>query len=201
MESGNLATWLQFFFPQTPPHIPFYPRSQKVKIQLFRNMVMLDIKLTGIINAATWQQIFCPQNLSPTTLGAGSKGQNSTFSEHGHVAYQIIENHECSNMVANILPKDPHSQPLGMGSIGQNSIFSGHCHVAYQIIENHECSIMVANILLADPPPPPLRPDPGSGVNMSEFNLQNMVIWHIKLTGIMKHVSKCFAHIPPSPLP
>ena len=25
----------------------------------------------------------------PLTLGVGTKGQNSTFSEHGHVAYQI----------------------------------------------------------------------------------------------------------------
>ena len=156
----KFSNMVAIFFPADPP-IPFYPRSQKVKIQLFRNMVMLDIKLTGIINAATWQQIFCPQNLSLTTLGAGSKGQNSTFSEHGHVAYQIIENHECSNMVANIWPKDPNPRPLGMGSIGQNSIFSGHCHVAYQIIENHECSIMVANILLADPPPPPTPPTLG----------------------------------------
>ena len=38
----------------------------------------------------------------------GSKGQNSIFSEYGHVAYQIKGNHECSNMVANILPTDPH---------------------------------------------------------------------------------------------
>ena len=29
-------------------------------------------------------------------------GQNSTFSEHGHVAYQIKGNHKCSNLVANI---------------------------------------------------------------------------------------------------
>ena len=29
-------------------------------------------------------------------------GRNSTFSEHGHVAYQIKGNHECSNLVANI---------------------------------------------------------------------------------------------------
>ena len=33
--------------------------------------------------------------------------QNSTFPEHGRVAYQINGNHECSNMVANILPADP----------------------------------------------------------------------------------------------
>ena len=37
----------------------------------------------------------------------GSKGQNSTFSEHGHVAYQIKGNHGSSNMVADIMPADP----------------------------------------------------------------------------------------------
>ena len=30
-------------------------------------------------------------------------GQNSTFSEYGHFAYQIKGNDTCSNMVANIL--------------------------------------------------------------------------------------------------
>ena len=34
-------------------------------------------------------------------------GQNSTFLKHGHVANQIKGNHECSNMVANILPAYP----------------------------------------------------------------------------------------------
>ena len=33
-------------------------------------------------------------------------GQKSTFSDHGHVAYQIKGNHEFSNMVANILHAD-----------------------------------------------------------------------------------------------
>ena len=37
-------------------------------------------------------------------IGVGSKCQNSTFSEHGHVAYQIKGNVSCSNMVANSLP-------------------------------------------------------------------------------------------------
>ena len=43
----------------------------------------------------------------PLTLGMGSIGQNSTFSERGHVAYEIKKNHECNNMLANILPIDP----------------------------------------------------------------------------------------------
>ena len=75
----------------------------------------------------------------------GSKCQNATFSEHGHVAYQIKENHRCSNMIANISPSDPHPT-LGLGSKGQNSTFSEHGHVAYQIKGNHKCSNLVAII-------------------------------------------------------
>ena len=37
---------------------------------------------------------FASKPTSPTTLGIGSKGQNSTFSEHGHVAYNIKGNLE-----------------------------------------------------------------------------------------------------------
>ena len=69
-----------------------------------------------------------------------SKGQNSTFSEHGHVAYQIKGSHECSSLVANILHADPPTLPpliLGMGSVGLNSTFSEHEHVVYQIKGNH----------------------------------------------------------------
>ena len=40
------------------------------------------------------------------TLGVGSKGQNFTFSEYGHVAYQIKGNDTCSIMVVNILSED-----------------------------------------------------------------------------------------------
>ena len=43
----------------------------------------------------------------PPTLVMGSAGLKSTFSENGHVTYQVKENHECSNIVANILPADP----------------------------------------------------------------------------------------------
>ena len=52
----------------------------------------------GIMNAATWSQIFCLQ--TPThphplpTQGMGAIGQKSTFAEHSHVAYQIKGNHE-----------------------------------------------------------------------------------------------------------
>ena len=47
------------------------------------------------------------------TLGVRSNGQNSTFSEDGHVAYQIKWNHECNNMVANIMPGDLNLKAWG----------------------------------------------------------------------------------------
>ena len=45
------------------------------------------------------------------TLVVGSKAQNSTSSEYGHVAYQIKRNHTCSNIIGNILPADPPPPP------------------------------------------------------------------------------------------
>ena len=50
---------------------------------------------------------------------------------------QIILNHECSNVVANILHADPLPLTLGMSSKSQNPTYSGHGHVAYQIKRNH----------------------------------------------------------------
>ena len=43
------------------------------------------INLKGMMHAA---KIFSPQT-PPPTFGVASKGQNLTFSEQGHVAYQI----------------------------------------------------------------------------------------------------------------
>ena len=49
----------------------------------------------------------CRPHPFPLTFGMGSIGQNLTFSEHGHVAYQINGITKCSNTVANIMPADP----------------------------------------------------------------------------------------------
>ena len=89
----------------------------------------------------------------PHTFPTQSIGQKSTFSEHDHVAYQIKGNHECSNMVANILHSDPPPpQDHRENSVKRsNSAFSEHGHVVYQIKRNHECSFMVTNILLETP--------------------------------------------------
>ena len=111
----------------------------------------------------------------PPPLTLGSKGRNSTFSGHGHVAYQIKRNHECRNMVANTFPADPAPSPHPEVKI---HFFLEHGHVAYQIEGNHECSSMVEIIL------PPSQPPSTLGVGSKFDCFQNMVMLHIKLKGI-----------------
>ena len=79
---------------------------------------MLHIKLKKIINAATVYQLFC---LQPSPHPPIHPQPSSTFSEHAHVAYQSKGNHECTYMVAHILPADP--PPLTLVSKCQNSTF------------------------------------------------------------------------------
>ena len=97
-------------------------------------------------------------------LVVGVKRSKFNFSEHGHVAYQIKENRECSNIVVNILPADPPPTPtLGMWSIGLNSTFSEHGHVAYQSKGNHLMQQHGSKYFTrrpSPPPPPPPSPNP-----------------------------------------
>ena len=66
----------------------------------------------------------------PPTLGVGSKGQNSTFSEYGHVAFQIKGSDEYSSMVTTEHGMDgTTTTTLGEGSKGNTSTFSEHGHV------------------------------------------------------------------------
>ena len=58
--------------------------------------------------------------------GGVKRSKFNVFSHQCQVAYQIKENRECSNMVANILPADPYppsSLTLGVGSKGRDSAF------------------------------------------------------------------------------
>ena len=81
--SSNMVTNILPIDPLPGPLV----RGQKVIIQLFQNMVISDIKLKGIMNAATYKCIFCPY--TPPTPGVGSKVKTFFYSEGSHVAYQI----------------------------------------------------------------------------------------------------------------
>ena len=109
-------------------------RNNSVRCQYFTEISHAD---RGTINLKHITRDFRSKTCvrSPGwTMGVGSKSQNSNFSEHGHVVYQIKSNHKCSNIVAHTLPADPLT--LGLGSKGQNAAFSEHCHVAYQVKGN-----------------------------------------------------------------
>ena len=124
-------------------------------------MVIFHIKLKGITKYRSMVA-----NILPTdpysypllTLWLGSVGRNSTLSEHGFVAYQIKENHECSNMVANKLPADrPTPPPLDPGdweNMSKIQHFQNMVMLHIKLNGITKCSNMVANILPADPPLP-----------------------------------------------
>ena len=100
------------------------------------------------------------------TLGMRSIGQNSTFSERGHVAHHIKGIHEIQQHGSKHFAHRTSPKPLTLEleSKGQNSTFSEHG----QIKGNHGLSNIVANLLPADTPPPP--PHPGDGAKRSKVN-------------------------------
>ena len=57
-----------------------------------KTLFLLKIQLKGITKCSSMEANILTPDLYPLTLGLGSKGQNSTFLEHGHVAYQIKGN-------------------------------------------------------------------------------------------------------------
>ena len=62
----------------------------------------------------------------------GSVGQNSTFTEHCHVAYQINENQEYSYMVARTPQPPPHPPPTL--EMGLNSTFYTLPHFSVEVL-------------------------------------------------------------------
>ena len=88
--------------------------------------------------------------------------------------------HQCSNVVANVLPSDPprpFPQNPRDGVNFSKFIFSEHGHVAYQINGITKCSSMVANALPTDPSPMPLT---RSIDQKSTFSERDNVAYQIK---------------------
>ena len=176
----NVAAWYKINCPQITPY-PDPVNRVKCQISTFseHSHGTYQIKGNHVCSnmVANILPVACPLPLPLTLMRL--IGPNSTFSEHGHIAYQIIlGNHECSNMVAKFCPQSPlASTPLPSpppdpeGGVNRSKfIFSQHGRVAYfvyQIKGNRECSNMVANFLPAVPPLPahpyPLPPTLGVG--------------------------------------
>ena len=113
-------------------------------------------------------------NILPAVIpdpGDGANRLRFNFSEYGHGAYQIKENHECSNMVANILPAYPLPQNPRDGTIGRNSTFSEHGHVAYQIKWNHEMQQQGSKYFVCSSSHTHTHTHAADWVNRSKFSL------------------------------
>ena len=151
---------------------------------------MLHIKLKRITQCSYMIVNICPQT-PHLTLGIGPLGQNSTFSEHGHVAYQIKENHQIQQHSSKIFDRRPLPDPaVGVKSSKFNVFKHGHI----KLKEITKCSSMVANNLPADPS---LTLGIGSIGQNSTFSEHCQVTYQIKGTHLKKqHGSKYFAHKP-----
>ena len=115
----------------------------------------------------------------PLTLGLGSKGQNSTFSEHGHVAYQIKWNHECSNMKAYISRRPPPHRPRGWVKI---QLLLNNLHLKLNGFTN--AAILYQIFCLQTPSTLGVG---GQKVKIQLF--QSMVMLHIKVNGVANAVT------------
>ena len=116
-------------------------------------------------------------------IWGGSKGQNSTFSEHGHVAYQIKGNDECSNMQAHILSLHTLSTP-GVGS-KVKTFFILKVVMLHIKLKGMEHRAPCKHIFYSYTHPQPL-----DGVKKSTFFFLKVVMLHIKLKG-MEHRAPC----------
>ena len=160
------------FCPQTQTPYPGNGVNRS-KVNFFQKMVMLHIKFKGITKCSNMVA-----NILPTDLyDPRGWGKNSTFSEHGHVAYQIKWKHKYSNMVANILP------PRGWG---QNSTFSKQGHVAYQL-KGMEHRPPCKHIFSPHSHPQPV----GRIKRLNKIKNLNAIILHIKLSGKLILKERC----------
>ena len=99
------------YFARRAPLTPIpWLLDQKVKIQPFKHMVRLHIKLNQECRNVVAKILPPDPSNHKQTLGVGSNVKINFF-KRGHVAYQIKWNHECSHMVANISPADPPPSP------------------------------------------------------------------------------------------
>ena len=107
------------YFARRPPSPDPGVWGQKVKIQLFQNMVMLHIKLKGMTNAATCKHIYT----QPDPWG-GVKGQTFLKVVMLHIKLMGMEHR---TPFKHIFRPYTHPGPLGVGSKGQNIFFTECC--------------------------------------------------------------------------
>ena len=85
------------------------------------------------------------------TLLFGSKGQNSTFSEHGHVANQIKGNHQMQQHGSKYVARIPLPDPEEWSQKVKLQPFQNMVILHIKLMGITKCSSNVANILPSDP--------------------------------------------------
>ena len=107
----------------------------------------------------------------------GSKCQNSFILEHGHVAYQIKGNHGCSNMVENILARNPLQPPLTLGVKRSKLFFTEYYHIKLNRFSNSETWQQMFCLHTFFLPHSTL----GVGLKVKVQLIENMVMLHMNL--------------------
>ena len=127
----------------------------------------------------------------PPDPGVEVKRSKFHFSEHGDVTYQIKGNHECSNMVTNILQADPHPDP-GDGVNGNGQLFQNMVmlHIKLKGMANSATCKHISCICT----------HPGLGSNgYKHFSESSHISYQIngnRTSRMQQYGSKYFAHRP-----
>ena len=120
------------------------------------------------------------------------------FLDHGHVAYQIKKKQRCSNMVENVLARNPLTPPLTLGVKRSNSVFTEHYHIKLNRFSDSETWQQIFCIHTFSLPHSTL----GVGLNVKTQLIENMVMLHMKLNRIAKAATcKYFGRRSPLPAP
>ena len=165
--------------------------SKPPKILKFR--ILNPKKLPGPMYV--WKCQSPPLSLgTPLTQGLGSKGQNSTFSEHGHFAYQIKGNHEMQQHSSKYFARRPlpssRHDPRRWGQKVKVQLFQNMAmlHIKFKGITKY--TNIVANILDADHP----RPLPPRAWANSTLSEHGHMLHHAHNEMYFAHNETHFAH-------
>ena len=156
----------KYFARIPPPPPPPTPPGPQVETQLFQNMVMLHIELTGITKCSNIGANVLPADLPHYPRGWGQKVKIQLYQNMVMLHIKFIGIMKCSNIVANILPEVNRSKI--------NFFKTWSCYT----IELSQNVATWYQIYFAHRPPPPLT----LVVKRSKFNFffQNNIMLHIK---------------------
>ena len=159
-------------------------------------MVLLHIKLTRITKCSNMVANILPPDPLPTPLRKGSQVKIQLFQIMVMLHIKYFGTTKCSNMVANILPTDPPPLTLGVKRSKFNLFRTMSCCISNQR-ESQMQQHGSKHFACRPPYLPPLRKGPHVKIQL----FQNIVMLHIKFTGITKCSNMLANILPADPLP